>query len=311
MDKDALAANPDYSRYYPEMAGGICPRTRNLGRMKTCFVAGCGFTGLATARLLYGRGWTVIGGTHSAESAAILAGEAFPVVACDITDRAALARLPAIETVVHCASSGRGGVEQYRTVYLEGARALAETLAPQRFVFTSSTSVYAQADGSVVTEDNAAEPDRETGRVLREAEEIVLANGGSVARLAGIYGPGRSILLKKFFSGEAIIEGDGRRFINQVHRDDIASALVLLIESGARGVFNVCDDEPMTQRAVYEWLAQYFQQPLPPTGPPDPNRKRGWTSKRVSNAKLRALGWTPRFPTFFDAIQNDPTLPAP
>ena len=32
--------------------------------------------------------------------------------------------------VIHCASSGRGGVEQYRAVYLNGARALAEVLAP-------------------------------------------------------------------------------------------------------------------------------------------------------------------------------------
>ena len=276
--------------------------------MQTCFIAGCGFTGLATARLLHARGWQVIGGTHSAESAAALAGEAFPVTACDITDRAAIARLPAVEAAVHCASSGRGGVEQYRAVYLEGARALAEVLAPHRFVFTSSTSVYAQTDGSLVSEESAAEPDRETGHILREAEEFVLARGGCVARLAGIYGPARSVLLKKFFSGEALIEGDGGRFINQVHRDDIASALALLIEKDARSIFNVCDDEPMTQRALYEWLAQRFQKPLPPAGPIDPNRKRGWTNKRVSNAKLRALGWTPRYPSFRDAIENDPTL---
>ncbi len=279
--------------------------------MKTCFVAGCGFTGLATVRLLHGRGWQVIGGTHSAESAAALAGEAFPVTACDITDRAAIARLPAVEAVVHCASSGRGGVEQYRAVYLEGARALAEVLAPSVFVFTSSTSVYAQTGGAVVSEESAAKPDRETGRILRETEEFVLARGGCVARLAGIYGPGRSVLLKKFFTGEAVIEGDGGRFINQVHRDDIAAALALLIESGARGIFNVCDDEPMTQRAVYEWLARRFQKPLPPPGPIDPNRKRGWTSKRVSNTKLRALGWTPGYPSFRDAIDNDPSLLKP
>ena len=276
--------------------------------MKTCFVAGCGFTGLATARLLHARGWHVIGGTQSAESAAVLAGEAFQVSACDITDRAAIARLPAVDAVVHCASSGRGGVEQYRAVYLEGARALAEGLAPRVFVFTSSTSVYAQTDGSPVSEESAAEPDRETGRVLRETEEFVLARGGCVARLAGIYGPARSVLLKTFLSGEAVIEGGGGRFVNQVHRDDIASALALLIESSARGIFNVCDDEPMTQRAVYEWLAQRFQKPLPPTGPIDPNRKRGWTSKRVSNAKLRAFGWAPRYPSFRDAIENDPSL---
>jgi len=48
-----------------------------------------------------------------------------------------------------------------------------------------------------------------------------------------------------------------------------------MIESEVRGIFNVCDDEPMTQRALYEWLARHFQKPPPPTGPIDPNRKRG------------------------------------
>ncbi len=276
--------------------------------MKTCFIAGCGFTGLATARLLHARGWRVLGGTHSRESAEALAGEAFPVIACDITDRAAISRLPPVDAVIHCASSGRGGVEQYRAVYLEGARALGETLTPKQFIFTSSTSVYAQTDGSIVTEDSVAEPDRETGRILRETEDLIVARGGCVARLAGIYGPARSVLLKKFFSGEAVIEGDGARVINQVHRDDIATALAYLLEANARGIFNVSDDEPMSQRAVYEWLAAHFQKPLPPSGPIDPNRKRGWTSKRVSNAKLRALGWVPRFPSFRDAVANDPTL---
>jgi hypothetical protein len=47
---------------------------------------------------------------------------------------------------------------------------------------------------------------------------------------------------------------------------------------------------------------------LPPSGPIDPNRKRGWTSKRVSNAKLRALGWVPQFPSFFEAVERQPEL---
>ena len=289
------------------MARRSRPAPRNLAAMRTCFVAGCGFTGLATARLLLDRGWRVLGATHSRESADALAGESFPVFACDITDRAALSRLEKVDAVIHCASSGRGGVEQYRSVYLAGARALAETLAPAQFIFTSSTSVYAQTDGSVVTEESAAKPDRETGRILRETEDFVLARGGCVARLAGIYGPARSVLLRKFFAGEAVIEGDGTRVINQVHRDDIAAALIHLLEKNAHGIFNVSDDEPMTQRAVYEWLAHHFQKPLPPTGPIDPDRKRGWTSKRVSNAKLRVLGWAPRFPTFRDAVASGAT----
>lgn len=279
--------------------------------MSKVIVAGCGFVGLAAARLFAGAGREVVGVTHSAESAALLRDEAFPVVACDIADRAALAgcgELRGAELVIHCASSGRGGVGEYRAVYLDGARALAEVLAPRTLLFTGSTSVYAQTDGSWVDEESAAAPDRETGRVLREAEEFVLAQGGVVARLAGIYGPGRSVLLRKFFAGEAVIEGEGTKWINQVHRDDIAAALVHLVATNARGVFNVSDDEPLAQRAVYGWLAQRFARPLPPSGPPDTNRKRGWTDKRVSNAKLRATGWEARYPSFFDAVENDPAL---
>jgi nucleoside-diphosphate-sugar epimerase len=282
--------------------------------MPRVLIAGCGFTGLATARRLHAAGWEVLGCTHSPESAQALAGEPFPVRPADLTDPAALETLSewrGCEAIVHCASSGRGGADAYRRVYLGGARNLLTVLAPQWLLFTSSTSVYAQNDGAWVTEDSPAEPDRDTGRVLRETEDLVLAARGCVARLAGIYGPGRSVLLKKFLTGEAVIEGEGNRWINQIHRDDIATALTLLVERRAPGIFNVADDTPMTQREVYTWLAAHFARPLPPTGPIDTNRKRGVTSKRVSNARLRALGWSPHYPSFRDAVTGDPALITP
>jgi nucleoside-diphosphate-sugar epimerase len=274
-------------------------------------VAGCGFVGLATAHFFAQKGWEVVGCTHSPESAANLSGQTFPVVACDISDRAAVEAqktLGPFDAMIHCASSGRGGAEEYRRVYLAGARNLAEVFAPTPLLFTSSTSVYAQTDGGWVTEDSPAAPDRETGLILRETEDLVLASGGIVTRLAGIYGPGRSVLLRKFFEGAAMIEGDGTKWINQVHREDIASALVHLVTKGARGIFNVNDDRPLQQHEVYRWLAERFGRPLPPNGPVDTSRKRGWTDKRVSNARLRALGWTPRFSSFFEAIASDPAL---
>lgn len=274
-------------------------------------IAGCGFVGLAAARLFHERGWTVLGTTASEESATLLANEPFAVTAAELGNAAALAALEewrGCDAVIHCASSGRGGADAYRRVYLEGAQNLIQALRPRLLLFTGSTSVYAQSSGEWVSEASAAEPGRETGRILRETEEFVLSHAGCVARLAGIYGRGRSVLLRKFLAGEAVIEGDGGRWINQVHRDDIAAALVRLVEAGAHGVFNVSDDTPMTQRAICEGLADRLDRPLPPSGPPDPHRKRGWTSKRVSNAKLRALGWVPRFPSFFDALTGDPAI---
>jgi nucleoside-diphosphate-sugar epimerase len=281
--------------------------------MPSVVIAGCGFVGLATARVFHAAGWDVLGLTHSAESAAALQGGGFPVAACDISKADAVSAIasgvPAkADVVIHCASSGRGGADAYRAVYLEGARNLLDAFNGARLIFTSSTSVYAQTDGAVVDETAEANPPRETGRLLRETEELVLARGGIVARLAGIYGPARSVLLRKFFSGEAVIEGDGGRIVNQVHRDDIASALLVLAATDVTGIFNVSDSAPVPQREIYAWLAERFARPLPPLGPIDPNRKRGWTSKRVSNAKLRALGWAPRFPSFFDAVECQPEL---
>jgi nucleoside-diphosphate-sugar epimerase len=279
--------------------------------MARVIVAGCGFVGLATARLFRGSGWDVLGITHSAESAKRLNSDSIPVVPADISNAETLSSLRiqrGADVVIHCASSNLGGLEAYQAVYLEGCRNLVSVLAPQRLIFTSSTSVYVQVDGGVVTEDSSAEPLRDTGRVLRAAEDVVLGSGGIVARLAGIYGPGRSVLLRRFFSGEAVIEGDGARLINQVHRDDIASALLTLAEQGMPGVYNVCDDTPMQQGQLYRGLAEHFAKPVPPEGPINPVRKRGWTSKRVSNQKLRGLGWAPRYASFFAAVAADSEL---
>ena len=224
-------------------------------------------------------------------------------LACDVSDAASVAELPLAGAIVHCAASGRGGAEAYQRVYVDGCENLAQAFPGVPLLFTSSTSVYAQTDGSTVTEGSAARPDRETGRLLLAAERVVVESGGWVARLSGIYGPGRSVILRKFQAGEAVIEEDGRRILNQIHREDAAAAVFHLIASGAEpGIYNVSDSAPLSQRECYEAMARIFLRPLPPSGPRDLNRKRGWTHKRVSNAKLLATGWAPIFPCYLDAL---------
>lgn len=225
-------------------------------------------------------------------------------LACDIGNPDDVAKLPTADLIVHCAASGRGGPEAYQRVYVDGCRNLVGRFPGVPLLFTSSTSVYAQTDGSVVSEESPAMPDRETGSLLLAAEQVTLAAGGTVARLAGIYGPGRSVILKKFLSGEAVIEEDGRRFVNQIHRDDAARAIFHLVTTRATGIFNVSDSTPLTQLECYEKLSGIFSRPLPPSGLRDLNRKRGWTHKQVSNAKLRATGWQPHFPSFIDAAES-------
>ena len=267
-------------------------------------IAGCGFLGEAAAGFFLEAGWRVLGLCATEESADRLADRPFPVAVVDISKPI---RVPAEwerpDVVVHCASSGRGGADAYRAVYRDGLEYLRDAFSPRRLIFTGSTSVYSQVDGGWVTEDSPAEPDRETGQILLEAEKIALEAGGVVARVAGIYGPGRSVLLKKFLDGSAGLEAGGNRWINQIHRDDGALALLRLAQhEAAAGIYNVCDDTPTTQREIYGWIADHLNRPLPPEGPADMNRKRGWTSKRISNARLRSLGWSPRYPGYRDAL---------
>lgn len=275
-------------------------------------VAGCGYVGERLADRLHAAGHSVVGLTHSPASTARLAEiKPWQVLACDISSAESVAGLPAdFEVVVHCASSNRGGAEVYRLVYEQGMRLLAEHCPQARLVFTSSSSVYAQIAGESVTEESPAEPDRETGRILRSTEEQVLARGGVVARLAGIYGPGRSFVLKNLLEGKATIEGnDGAgRALNQIHREDAASALQHLIEGGHAGVFNVVDDTPQTQLDCFREICPLFNVSLPPATPPNPDRKRGWTHKYVRNAKLHATDWKPQFASYLAALKDDPLL---
>ncbi len=268
-------------------------------------IAGCGFLGEAAAFLFSESGARVLGLCATPATAARLAGKPFEILKADITGSLSEIplewRLP--DLLVHCASSGRGGADDYRKIYRDGLSNLLDVLAPRRVIFTGSTSVYAQDDGQWVDEESPAEPSRETGRILLEAEKLALDSGGIVARLAGIYGPGRAVYLRKFLEGSAVLEAGGSRWINQIHRDDAALALAFLANSAVpSGVYNVCDDSPVRQRDLYGWIAGRLNKPLPPEGPPNPDRKRGWTSKRVLNTRMRATGWAPGYPSFREGL---------
>jgi len=275
--------------------------------MPRILIAGCGYVGQATADLFHAAGWDVEGWTASEESAAALSAKPYPSCQVDMSNCDQVSERPGtFDAVIHCASSRGGGVESYRRIYLNGARNLIDRFAETNLLFTSSTSVYAQRDGSWVTEESETNPARETGRVLLEAEKLVLERRGTVARLAGIYGPGRSALLSKFLAGTAIIDPESDRFVNQVHRDDIASAIFFLLtrETPRTQIYNVVDDQPTLQTECYRWLAQRLGRPLPPIGKSMELRKRGDSNKRVSNANLRSLGWTLQYPTFVDAMET-------
>jgi nucleoside-diphosphate-sugar epimerase len=279
--------------------------------MKRTLIVGCGYLGLAVGRILVSRGHSVWGLRRNLDSAADLIGAGIQPVACDITQPEALALLAErFDWVVNTVSSSKGGVGEYRSVYLNGTRNLMDWMrgqSIQKYVYTSSTSVYGQVDGSIVDEDSPTEPSTETGRLLVETERLILDFAkaqipGVVLRVAGIYGDGRGHLFHQTVAGEARITGDGSRWINMVHRDDAASAIVAALESGNPGsVYNCVDDQPVRQKDFLQWLAQELGKSSPPAVSEEGTsvRKRGITHKQVSNRKLRLdLRWCPRFPTY-------------
>jgi nucleoside-diphosphate-sugar epimerase len=290
-----------------------------------CLIVGCGYVGLPLAKELVRLGHEVFGLRRNpvAEGGWEAAGIR-PLIA-DITRPDEPVGLPdGFDWVVNCVASRGGDVEEYRRIYLQGTRHLLDWLSakpPQKFVYTSSTSVYGQTDGSWVKETSPTEPLSKTARVLLETEESLLGQSGSrvspqggtgcsphqsmpvvILRVAGIYGPERGHGFKQFLKNEARLEGDGSRFLNMIHRDDVIGCVIAALKNGRAGeVYNVVDDEPVSQMNFFQWLAEELGKELPPVVPENSreNRRRGVTNKRVSNRKLKTeLGYPFKYPDF-------------
>jgi len=275
-------------------------------------IVGCGYVGLPLGVELVRQGHTVFGLRRSAAAAAQLQNAGVTPLSGDVTEPETLAALPHdFDWVINCVASGGGDAASYRQIYLQGTANLLAWLAPhppKKFVYTSSTSVYGQNDGSVVKETSPVAPEAETARVLVETEKLLLTAHAAqrlpavILRVAGIYGPGRGYAFKQFLKNEARLEGDGSRVMNMIHRDDLIGCLIAALKSGRAGeIYNAVDDEPVTQAHFFQWLAATLGKYPPPSVPEDPeaSRKRGVTNKRVSNRKLKMeIGWPFLYPNF-------------
>jgi len=274
-------------------------------------IVGCGYVGVPLGAELVRLGHEVFGLRRNPAAAAELPAAGIQPLVGDVTRPETLAKLPRdFDWVVNCVAAG-GDAENYRQIYLEGTRHLIDWLAPnppKKFIYTSSTSVYGQNDGSQVKESSPTEPVAETSKILVETEKVLLAAVAErkfpavILRVAGIYGPDRGHWFKQFLKDSAHIEGDGSRCLNMIHRDDLVGCIVAALKNGRAGeIYNAVDDEPVSQLHFFQWLAQAVDKPLPPSVPEnsDDTRRRGVTNKRVSNRKLKMeLGHRFKHPTF-------------
>jgi nucleoside-diphosphate-sugar epimerase len=276
-----------------------------------CLIIGCGYVGVPLGAELVRLGHEVHGLRRNPSSQPELEAAGIRPLFADITQPATLASLPReFDWVVHCVAAG-GDEANYRQTYLEGTRRLLEWLAaspPKKFLYTGSTSVYGQTDSSQVKESSPAEPSAETAKVLVETEKTLLDAfqqskfPAIILRVAGIYGPGRGHLFRQFMKNEARMQGNGARLLNMIHRDDLVGCVIAALKSGRPGeIYNVVDDEPVSQKNFLEWLAATLGKYPPPSVPEDSleDRKRGVTNKKVSNRKLKMeLGYQFKHPNF-------------
>lgn len=190
--------------------------------------------------------------------------------------------------------------------------AAALAAAPARWVgYLSTTGVYGDRQGAWVTEDAALQPAGERGRRRVAAEAAWAATGLPlhVFRLAGIYGPGRSIL-------DRVRVGEARRIVrpgqvfSRIHVADVGAVLAASLAHPRPGrAYNVADDLPSSPADVTTFACQLLGMPLPPEEPFDaatlsPMAASFWSeSKRVSNRRIKAeLGIRLAFPTYREGL---------
>ena len=275
----------------------------------TVLLAGCGDLGTEAGLRFAAAGRRVVGWRRQPEKLpAKIEG-----VAADLGS-ANLPPIPADTSAVVVAVAADSPTEDaYRAAYVDGLAHVLDALerdgvTPRRVLFVSSTAVYGDAGGGWVDESTTADPGGFSGRIMREAEDLLhnrlrgTGTAGIVLRLGGIYGPGRTRLIDQVRNGSAVIP-DEPRYTNRIHRDDAAAAIVHLITMASMPapVYVGVDNHPAELGEVLRFLASELDLPEPRTGPA--GEARGG-NKRCSNSLLRSTGFQFAFPSFREGYRE-------
>jgi nucleoside-diphosphate-sugar epimerase len=179
--------------------------------------------------------------------------------------------------------------------YLDSLRNLAAALpaTPRRVVFVSSTRVFEGRTGHrALTEADAPAPVTPRGRTLRDGE--LLASelfDAHIVRPAGIYGPGREMLLRKVLESTPV---QYSKRTNRIHETDLVRTLQkLLVAEDPPRILHAVDQAPATLGEVVTYIAAQLGLQPPPKAHPD---VAGGTV--LSGTLLRTLLGTLQYPTY-------------
>lgn len=195
---------------------------------------------------------------------------------------------------------------------LDHCQDLLRSMSSLRWVgYLSSTGVYGDSKGAWVDEGSEPRPSGDTGR-RRLAAEHAWTNAAErlglpvhLFRLAGIYGPGRSVLDRIMAGHRAPIVKPGSVF-SRVHVEDIVQVLEASMRAPNPGaVYNVCDDEPSPADEVLSYGCELLGIQPAPAIPFDQARLSPMAhnfykdNRRVRNQRIKdELGITLRYPNY-------------
>ncbi len=276
---------------------------------KRILLAGAGYVGSKAAELLVAAGHDVVVLRRSPKPVT-----GAKLLQADLLDKASLTNLPPCEHLVYCAAAEGGGEEAYERIYLQGLQNLLETYRQRgeapHVVFTSSTSVYAEAQGEWVEEATATLVNKGPSRFLVAAEEYLRAGPwkATILRYGGIYGPGRTSFLQRVKEKrEFIWEGNTSLYSNRIHRDDCAQLIQWAItEEKAWGQsFSAVDDDPAERNSLILWMCDQLG-----ICPAELQKTKDFAliphrgNKRVSNKRLHEAGYQWLYPTYREGYRS-------
>lgn len=206
-----------------------------------------------------------------------------------------------ISHILYAPSPDSRAIEHYAGVYSSGLPRLLSSLSShcldhlQRCVLVGSSAVWGPSDDRV-DEDTPVQKTDFRAMSLLDAEaalSAMLSPGvGVTLRLSGLYGPERSRLINGLRAGTIRAPGGPGHWANRIHIDDAARACAhLLTVADPQPIYIGTDDCPLPTAELYDALARLVGAPLPARRPQAPS------GKRLSNARLRASGWAPEWPS--------------
>ncbi len=278
-------------------------------------IIGAGATGRVLAAMWQAEGHDVNACTVSPEDADALRAMEVPVVLARGSDRDAMrALLEDRDGVVVLVAGGyaeamAGDLSVFTDAVTGTAQNLASLLSeeanmPPRIVYGSSTNAPGSAGGwARATEDCPATPARPMDQLVIDAEQTILALNGrgikaSVLRIGHIYDlDARDPRASARMMPGRTVPYPADSAVSLVHVEDVARACGWALRHELQGIYNLVDDTPGSRSSFYDGLMdQLGVGPHPAWGPP------GGLPQAFPNDKLKATGFTFRYPTFADAV---------